>query len=106
MSSPTPLQSLVGGFGLSLAVHGLLVLNGVPFGVSGFIHRAFRGDVEAACAVAGLFLGGVAVGKLDGVHPQLAPISTASTLLAGLLVGLGTRVSIHLPSIKLANALN
>jgi hypothetical protein len=93
MSAHTPLQSFVGGLGLSLAVHGLLVLNGAPFGVSGFIHRTFRGDVEAACSVLGLILGGVVVGKLEGTRPPPLPISIGSTVLAGLLVGIGTKVS-------------
>jgi uncharacterized membrane protein YedE/YeeE len=96
MSFPTPLQSLVGGLGLSLAVHSFLVLTGASFGVSGFIHNAVRGNAEGAFSVAGLILGGVVVGKLEGDRPQLPSIGLGLTVLAGFLVGFGTRVSAHI----------
>ncbi|KAG6832326.1 hypothetical protein H0H87_001967 [Tephrocybe sp. NHM501043] len=61
MSSPTPVQSFIGGIGLSLPVHALLVLNGNVFGISGFLHRAVLGGKEPACAVLGLVLGGASL---------------------------------------------
>jgi hypothetical protein len=85
MSSPTPLQSLLGGVGLSLPVHSLLVLNGSTLGISGFIHRAVLGELEAASALAGLVLGGAAVGAIEGIGQGLVIIS-------GFLVGAGSKV--------------
>ncbi|KAG6918139.1 hypothetical protein DXG01_016328 [Tephrocybe rancida] len=66
MSSPTPAQSFVGGIGLSLPVHALLLLNGNVFGISGFLHRAVLGGKESLCAIFGLILGGAYVGLLEG----------------------------------------
>jgi len=91
-SSPTPLQSFLGGVGLALPVHVLLVMNGNIFGISGFLHRAVRGGKEAAAAVAGLFLGGISVGLVEGVGPNTVAAGLPRVLLSGLLVGVGTKV--------------
>jgi len=92
MSSPTPLQSFIGGIGLSLPVHALLVLNGKVLGISGFIHRAVLGDLEAAFAVSGLILGGTALGMVGSPNPEVIFIGSDRTVLSGFLVGAGSKV--------------
>lgn len=92
-SRPTPLQALLGGIGIALSVHSLLVLNGSVLGVSGFVHRSLRGDKAAMASVVGLVLGGLAVGIIGDDTPE--PHTASSLLpmaLSGLLVGIGTRV--------------
>ena len=99
MLSPTPLQSFLGGIGLSLPVHSLLLLNGSVFGISGFIHRSGRGSIESAASVAGLVLAGVSLGLLEGKDgaPEVIPGGLSKLLVSGLLVGAGTKVSIPKP---------
>lgn len=91
---PTYLQSFVGGVGLALPVHTLLVLNGNVFGISGFLHRAVRGQVEGAVSVLGLVLGGALVGLLEGAGraPRMFDVAGPTVMISGLLVGLGTKV--------------
>lgn len=96
MSSPTPLQSFLGGLGLTLPVHALMLLNGNVFGISGFFHRAVRGGKEAIVAVAGLVLGGVFVGIIEGSGPEPFTLGLSQVLLSGFLVGLGSKVSVSL----------
>lgn len=95
MSSPTPLQSLIGGIGIPLAAHELLLLNGDVFGVSGFLHRAVRGSVEGLTGAFGLILGGILTAKLEGAGPTTIPLSTLQIALSGFLVGVGTKVRIY-----------
>ena len=93
MSSPTPFQSFVGGLGLTIPVHALLLLNGDVFGISGFLHRAVQGNKEAIAALAGLALGGALVGIVEG--PALTSsltLTIPNVLLSGFLVGIGSKV--------------
>ena len=100
MSPPTPLQSFLGGIGLSLPVHVLLLLNGSVLGIAGFIHRGVLGHAEAASSLVGLILGGAAVGRIEGVGPDPAKLGLGTTILSGLLVGVGTKVSTDIPSLR------
>ncbi|PBK78323.1 hypothetical protein ARMSODRAFT_1010914 [Armillaria solidipes] len=93
MSTPTPLRSLIGGFGLSLPVHALLLLNGNVFGISGFFHRAVKGNLEALAGVSGLFAGGLVIGILEGSNKAVLGLEMRQVLLSGFLVGLGTKMS-------------
>ncbi|KAJ3895673.1 hypothetical protein GG344DRAFT_85733 [Lentinula edodes] len=93
MSTPTPLASFLGGFGLALPVHSLLVLNGSVFGISGFVHRAVRGNKEGLIATAGLIIGGIIIGTIEGRGPETSFSPLPSLLLSGFLVGLGTKLS-------------
>lgn len=104
MSSPVPLQAFVGGVGIALASHNLLLLNGSVFGISGFIHRCYHGSVEPVLSVGGLVLGGVAIGALRSTAPpsilqivNKLPIVVSS----GFLAGLGTKVSLETLKIAL-----
>ncbi|KAG5354019.1 hypothetical protein C0989_009715 [Termitomyces sp. Mn162] len=93
MSSPTPIQSFIGGIGLSLPVHALLLLNGDVFGISGFVHRTVLGRKEPAFAVLGLILGGAYIGLIEGHGPSPFQHSFGRVALSGLLVGLGSKLS-------------
>jgi len=95
MSNPVPLRALAGGVGIALASHNLLLLNGSVFGISGFVHRCYRGIGEPFFSVGGLILGGVAVGALRStVPPSFLPNVNDLPIIAasGFLVGLGTKV--------------
>ncbi|KAF9014011.1 hypothetical protein BDQ17DRAFT_1341905 [Cyathus striatus] len=92
-SSPTPLQSFLGGLTIPLPVHALMLLNGNVFGISGYVHRAVRGSVEALMGVTGLVLGGVAVGMLEGTGPSVSPLGLSQIILSGFLVGLGSKLA-------------
>ena len=103
MSSPVPIRALVGGVGIALASHNLLLLNGSVFGISGFIHRSYHGAVEPLFSVAGLILGGVAMGALRStVPPSILPIVKKLPIIAasGFLVGFGTKVSPESPKMS------
>ncbi|KAJ7741531.1 hypothetical protein DFH07DRAFT_837579 [Mycena maculata] len=93
MSTSRPLQSFLGGLGLSLPVHALLLLNGNVFGISGFLHRAVRGNKEAVASASGLLLGGMFAGLVEGAGPRSFPLTFPALILSGLLVGLGTKMA-------------
>jgi hypothetical protein len=87
-----PPPSLLGGVGLALSAHSLLALNGRVFGISGFMHRAVKGVEEDILGIAGLVLGGLIVGQLEGVPPPINRQGLGRLVLSGLLVGIGTKV--------------
>ncbi|KAF8212108.1 hypothetical protein K438DRAFT_1227206 [Mycena galopus ATCC 62051] len=93
MSSTKPLASFLGGIGLSLPVHALLLLNGQVYGISGFLHRAVRGSREAIASVLGLLLGGLFVGLMEDAGPQRFPLPTSHLVVSGLAVGIGTKLA-------------
>jgi len=62
-------------------------------GISGFIHRAVRGDSENLGGVIGLILGGVLVAQLEGRGPAPLAANLPQVLLSGFLVGLGTKLA-------------
>ncbi len=91
------LRSLLGGAGISVAAHELLLLTGDTLGVSGFVHRGVKGNAEALTGVAGLIIGGALVAYIEqtaGSVPKLPSlnISLEKILLSGFLVGIGTKV--------------
>ncbi|KIJ69274.1 hypothetical protein HYDPIDRAFT_164873 [Hydnomerulius pinastri MD-312] len=91
-SHPKPVQAFLGGVGIALSVHSLLVFNGSVLGVSGFIHCSVQGNKEAATAVLGMILGGVASGFLGGPGTIATTIDYPKVILSGFLVGIGTKV--------------
>lgn len=93
MSHSTPFQSFLGGLSIPIPVHALLLLNGSVLGVSGFVHRAMKGNPEALSGAVGLILGGVFVAMLENTSlpPPLLPLP--KVLLSGFLVGFGTKLS-------------
>lgn len=88
------LQSLVGGFTVPIATHSLLLLNGDVLGISGFVHHAVNGHVKDVVSLSGLILGGVAAARLESKGPSPLSIPLRQILLAGFLVGLGSKVCI------------
>jgi len=89
------LPALLGGAGISLAAHELLLLTGEIFGVSGFVHRGLKGNTEGLAGVAGLVVGGILVATLEGTNSISSPLnaSPAWLLFSGLLVGFGTKLA-------------
>ncbi|KAF9526971.1 hypothetical protein CPB83DRAFT_856900 [Crepidotus variabilis] len=90
----TPLQSLLGGLGVALSAHELLILNGSVFGISGFVNRAAKGNREALAGVLGLIAGGALVSFANGSNaPARLSISLCKAIISGFLVGVGTKLS-------------
>jgi uncharacterized membrane protein YedE/YeeE len=93
----TPLSALVGGVMIGTASAAALALNGKIPGISGVFGRIFRGVPGDTAWRIAFVLGLVAGGALIfGLYPSSAAFESPRTLLqmavAGLLVGLGTRV--------------
>jgi hypothetical protein len=95
-TSFTPWSALLGGALIGASASMLLLLNGEVAGISGIVGRLVRpdeGDMSwRAAFVAGLVLGGV---LLSVLHPASFGPSAATlpwTVVAGLLVGFGTRL--------------
>jgi uncharacterized membrane protein YedE/YeeE len=97
MQNFTPWSSLAGGVLIGLAATLLLWLNGRIAGISGIVNGAMRG-VPGDTAWRLLFIAGLVAGA--GTWLWLAPPAfiprtaypTGLTVLAGLLVGFGTRL--------------
>ncbi|KAH7912231.1 hypothetical protein BJ138DRAFT_1004877 [Hygrophoropsis aurantiaca] len=100
-NDPKPLQALLGGIGLALSIHSLLILNGTVLGVSGFVHRSARGDRAAITSVLAMVLGGVAASCLDNNQSdglpstgwRFLPASLPRIIFPGLLVGMGSKLA-------------
>jgi uncharacterized membrane protein YedE/YeeE len=93
----TPLASTIGGALIGLSASMLLLLEGRVAGISGIVGELFRpreGDIGWRVA----FLVGMAIAGVGAVAvaPQLVAVTLdrhwALTLIAGLLVGFGTRL--------------
>jgi hypothetical protein len=100
LPGPTPLQSFLGGVGLALPVQALLSLNRDTFGISGFIHRAVRGNLDDFTSVLGLISGGFAIAFIEGGKPLEQNSSPLYLVLSGLLVGVGTKVCVPSRSLR------
>lgn len=97
MSDFTPFASLVGGVLIGLSASAMLLLDGKITGISGIVAgllRPIRGEtVWRACFVAGLFTGGLLLRLvLPGAFAFGIVRSWPALVLAGLLVGFGTRL--------------
>lgn len=93
----TPISAGIGGLLIGLAASALLVLNGRIAGISGVLGGLLQPE-EGGRSARATFLLGLAVGGviLLLVHPGAYEASTSSSIalpiVAGLLVGVGTRV--------------
>lgn len=92
----TPWASLAGGVLIGIAASMLLLLNGRIAGISGVLGGliAFRQDQPRLWRV--LFLAGLLVAPIAWAMVKTLPVATISAdyielILAGLLVGVGTR---------------
>jgi uncharacterized membrane protein YedE/YeeE len=97
MSNFTPLASTIGGVLLGLSATTLLVLNGRIAGVAGILRGTLqpqKGDVAwRVLFLAGLFTGGTAFALLRPESFGSSPRPLAAVVVAGLLVGVGVRLS-------------
>ena len=88
---------LAGGMLIGTSAAMLLVLNGRVAGISGIVGRLLQprtpGTVWRAAFVAGLILGPLVFAAVTGHRPEVRiPASVPVLVLAGLLVGFGTRL--------------
>ncbi|QIG51361.1 YeeE/YedE family protein [Nordella sp. HKS 07] len=87
--------SLVGGMLLGLAAMLLLLVNGRVAGISGIVGRLLQreGPAHNAAFVIGLILGPWAYGAMFGAFPAVTIVAGWPVIIvAGLLVGFGTRM--------------
>lgn len=91
----TPWTALAGGLLIGLAVAMLLLLNGRIAGISGIVGGLFKpaqSDIAWRLAfIAGLLLAPIFYGVLFALPAVDIDASTGQLILAGLLVGMGTR---------------
>jgi len=97
MTEFTPIASSLGGVLIGAASALLLVFNGRIAGISGIagglVDGTARGDRAWRVAfVGGLLAGGLLLAWLLPSAVQASPVPLPLVVLAGLLVGLGTRV--------------
>ena len=90
-------QALLGGMIIGVAALLLLWLAGRIAGVSGLLYglmtRAHGEWLWRGCFILGLLIGGeIGFSLLGEAKPDLTPVSPWLLLLAGLLVGIGTRL--------------
>jgi uncharacterized protein len=96
MSTFTPWSALLGGALIGLSASMLLLLNGQVAGISGIVGGLLRpkpGDAAwRLMFLSGLLFGGALLSFVRPAvfGPSIAPLSL--TVVAGLLVGLGTRI--------------
>lgn len=94
----TPISSLIGGVLIGLATGLVLLLNGKIAGISGIVGRILRwtpGDVLwRVCFIVGVMAGGALTFVLypPSANLNFSHTSVSSMLVAGLLVGFGTRL--------------
>ena len=91
----TPVQALAGGVMIGLAAAALLLLNGRIAGISGILGgllRPVKNDIAWRVAfLAGLLLAPIGYALVAPLPVAQVDSGTATLLIAGLLVGLGTR---------------
>jgi uncharacterized membrane protein YedE/YeeE len=91
-----PWASLLGGMLLGVSATLLLLFNGKIAGISGIVGRIYKGrkgDTSwRILFVLGMILGGVVSAKALNIVPSAMVVSTPLVLIAGLLVGIGTKL--------------
>ncbi len=91
----TPWSSLIGGILIGLATAIFLLLVGRIAGISGILGgllRPARGDVAWRIVfMAGLIISPVLFGLFNDLPPVQVDAGTSTLVIAGLLVGIGTR---------------
>lgn len=90
----TPWASLAGGALIGVAVSILLLMNGRVLGISGIVAGVFK-EPRVAWRwwfVVGVLLSPWMYGALGGALPQPSEQSIWGIVIAGLLVGVGTRL--------------
>ena len=96
MTNFTPWSALFGGALIGISASALLLLNGRVAGISGIVGGLLRPRAEdtswRASFVAGLVIGGLALLLLRPTSFGVAPVSLPLAIVAGVFVGLGTRL--------------
>ena len=97
MDNFTPVSALAGGLLIGTATATLLVLNGRIAGISGILGGLLKGNrqdtVWRMAFLSGLVIAPIVYAAFGGHLPSVAIESSAGPLvLAGLLVGFGTRL--------------
>ncbi len=96
MTEFTPLAALLGGAILGLAALLLLWLNGNIAGISGIVSRVLEGrqadNLWRWCFIVGLVIGPLLANKANFSLPERIEVSWPVIMIAGLLVGLGSRL--------------
>ena len=97
MDTFTPWSGLIGGLMIGASASLFILLNGRVAGISGITGGVFdgkRGDTAWRVAfVLGIVLGPLLVGAARGAMPVVTmAVGTAVLIVAGLLVGFGTRM--------------
>ncbi|MGR5499990.1 YeeE/YedE family protein [Vibrio sp. DNB22_10_4] len=91
-----PWASLLGGMLLGVSATLLLLFNGKIAGISGIVGRIYKGrkgDTSwRILFVLGMILGGVVSAKALNIAPVAMVVSTPLVLVAGVLVGIGTKL--------------
>jgi len=91
----TPWASLAGGVAIGIAAAMLILFNGRIAGISGIVGgllRPVRGDVDWRVAfIAGMFLAPLAYSVFATVPTPQIDADSPLLVIAGLLVGIGTR---------------
>ncbi len=92
----TPLQALIGGLVIGMAATLLFALRGQIFGISGFfgglLHLKKGDTLWRISSIAGLILGAYVMHLIFNTPAQFETVSTTRLIIAGLLVGFGTRL--------------
>lgn len=97
MHNFTPIPSLIGGILIGLAAGAMLLFDGKIAGISGIVGGLLRpvaGEtLWRGCFIAGLLAGGLLLRLLDpAAYAFTLQRSAGAIVLAGLLVGFGTRL--------------
>lgn len=96
MENFTPISAFLGGGLLGLAAALLMLFNGRIAGISGIVSGVVspqRGDTDwRLWFIGGLLLGPLAAMALGAEAPKAPDLPITTLLIAGLLVGLGTRL--------------
>jgi uncharacterized membrane protein YedE/YeeE len=94
MTEFTPVSATLGGLLIGSSAALLLLAGGRVAGISGILGGALAGDVRAwrVAFIVGLPLGAILVWTFYGPSPPVVSASPPQLILAGLLVGFGTRL--------------
>ncbi len=94
MTEFTPVSATIGGILIGLSALLLWLLEGRVAGISGIVAGIFRHDTVAwrIAFLAGLVLAPLAYALIQPLPPLSVTASTPILIIAGLLVGFGTRL--------------
>jgi len=92
----TPFSALAGGILIGLSAALLMATNGRIAGIAGILAGAVAPSSDdrpwRLTFLAGLILGGLLAQPLSGIRALTMVVGTPSLIVAGLLVGIGTRL--------------